>query len=103
VFDTVGGETTDRSIAVVKPSGLLLCIVNMPTPEKVQAAGIRVLWGGTKTITAMKEIDKLLHKELITPFVRKIFKPLSQAAAAQDYSQRGGPGRGKIVLRISAE
>ncbi|PSL43808.1 NADPH:quinone reductase-like Zn-dependent oxidoreductase [Chitinophaga niastensis] len=103
VFDTVGGETTNRSIAVVKPGGLLLCIVNMPTPEKVEAAGIRALWGGTKTVTAMKEIDKLLHKELIKPYVRKVFKSLSHAAAAQDYSQNGGPGRGKIVLRISEE
>ncbi|SEW50146.1 NADP-dependent oxidoreductase [Chitinophaga arvensicola] len=101
VLDTVGGDTTERSLQVLKPDGLLVSIVQMPDPEKVTAAGVRAQWGGTKTLAAMKEVHKLLDKGLIQPYVRKIFQPLSQAAAAQEYSKNGGAGRGKIVLKIS--
>ncbi|CAL1518032.1 NADP-dependent oxidoreductase [Chitinophaga sp. MM2321] len=100
VLDTVGGDTLERSYQLVKPGGVLVCLVGMPSAEKAAAAGIRAVWGGTKTIHAMREVAKLLEKGLITPFVRKVFAPLSQAAAAQNYSQQGGKGRGKIVLRI---
>lgn len=101
VFDTVGGDTTERSLAVLKPEGLLLCIVQMPDAEKVAAAGVRALWGGTKTLASMQEVHKLLDKGLIRPYVRKVFHSLSEAAAAQEYSKNGGSGRGKIVLKIS--
>ncbi|MBS0031906.1 NADP-dependent oxidoreductase [Chitinophaga sp. 22321] len=103
VFDTVGGDTTNRSVAVLKPGGLLLCIVEMPDPEKIATAGVRALWGGTKTLASMKEVHQMLERELIKPYVRKVFQPLSQAAAAQEYSKSGGPGKGKIVLKISEE
>lgn len=103
VFDTVGGDTTERSITVLKPGGLLLSIVQMPDAEKIAAAGVRALWGGTKTLVAMKEVHKMLERELIKPYVRKVFQPLSQAAAAQEYSKNGGAGKGKIVLKISEE
>jgi NADPH:quinone reductase-like Zn-dependent oxidoreductase len=101
VFDTVGGDITDRSLAVLKPEGLLVGIVQMPDAEKVTAAGVRALWGGTKTLASMQEVHKLLDKGLIQPYVRKVFHSLSEAAAAQEYSKNGGSGRGKIVLKIS--
>jgi NADPH:quinone reductase-like Zn-dependent oxidoreductase len=100
VLDTVGGDTLDRSYQLVKPGGVLLCLVKEPSQEKAAAAGIRAVWAGTKTLHAMQEVAKLLDKDLIRPHVRKVFAPLSAAAAAQDYSQLGGPGRGKIVLKI---
>jgi len=103
VLDTVGGDTTERSLKVLKPGGLLISIVQMPDAEKAAAAGVRWVWGGTKTLAAMKAVDKLLDKGLIKPYVRKVFQPLSQAAAAQEYSKNGGGGRGKIVLKISEE
>ncbi|MBC9928845.1 NADP-dependent oxidoreductase [Chitinophaga qingshengii] len=100
VLDTVGGDTLERSYQLVKPGGILLCLVKEPSPEKAAAAGIRAVWAGTKTLRAMQEVHKLLDKDLIRPYVRKVFAPLSSAAAAQDYSQLGGPGKGKIVLKI---
>lgn len=103
VFDTVGGDTTERSLAVLKPEGTLLCIVQMPDPGKVTAAGVNALWAGTKTLTSMQEVHKLLEKGLIRPYVRKVFHSLQAAADAQEYSRNGGSGRGKIVLKISEE
>lgn len=103
VFDTVGGDTTERSLQVLKPGGLLVSIAQMPDPEKAAAAGVRAQFSGSRSIQAMREVHKLLDKGLIKPYVRKVFQPLSAAAAAQEYSQHGGPGRGKIVLKIGTE
>ncbi|NLR77869.1 NADP-dependent oxidoreductase [Chitinophaga eiseniae] len=100
VLDTVGGDVTARSMKVLKPGGLLISIVNMPDPAMAEAAGVRAIWGGTKTLAAMKAVHELLDKGLIKPYVRRVFHSLSEAAAAQEYSKNGGSGRGKIVLKI---
>jgi NADPH:quinone reductase-like Zn-dependent oxidoreductase len=103
VLDTVGGDITERSMRVLKPDGLLVCIVKMPDAETAAAAGIRAVWGGTKSLAAMKEVHKMLERDLIKPYVSRVFRPLSQAAAAQEASKAGAHGRGKIVLKISEE
>lgn len=103
VLDTVGGDTMLRSMSVLKPGGQLLCLVSLPDQEQAAAAGIHAVWAGTKSVTAMREVHKMLERELIKPYVRKVFQPLSQAAAAQEYSKNNGPGRGKVVLKISEE
>ncbi|TWF42388.1 NADPH:quinone reductase-like Zn-dependent oxidoreductase [Chitinophaga polysaccharea] len=100
VLDTVGGDVTARSMKVLKPGGLLISIVNMPDPAMAEAAGVRSVWGGTKTLATMKTVHELLDKGLIKPYVRRVFHSLSEAAAAQEYSKSGGSGRGKIVLKI---
>ncbi len=101
VFDMVGGKTLENSYGIIKPGGILLSIVQPPSNEKAAHFGIRALWGGTKTVAAMRTIDELLHAGKLQPFVRKVFYSLSEAALAQDYSQQGGKGRGKVVLRVS--
>lgn len=103
VLDTVGGDTTERSIKVIKPGGMLLCLVEYPDQAKANEAGIQVAWGGTKTLAAMREVNKLLEKELIKPYVKKVFHGLAAAAEAQEFSKHGGPGRGKVVLRVSID
>ncbi|MDQ0109465.1 NADPH:quinone reductase-like Zn-dependent oxidoreductase [Chitinophaga terrae (ex Kim and Jung 2007)] len=101
VLDTVGGDTTDRSLSVIKPGGVLLCLVQYPDSAKADEAGVNVAWGGTKTLVAMREAHKLLEKGLIKPYVKKVFHGLSSAAEAQEFSKYGRPGRGRIVLRVS--
>lgn len=101
VFDMVGGKTLENSYGIIKRGGTLLSIVQPPSNEKAAHFGIRALWGGTKTVAAMRTIDALLQAGKLQPFVRKVFHSLSEAALAQDYSQQGGKGRGKVVLRVS--
>ncbi len=101
VFDMVGGKTLENSYGIIKPGGTLLSIVQPPSNEKAAHFGIRALWGGTKTVAAMRTIDALLQAGKLQPVVRKVFNSLSEAALAQDYSQQGGRGRGKVVLRVS--
>lgn len=101
VLDMVGGKTLENSYGIIKPGGILLSIVQPPSIEKAAHFGIKALWGGTKTVASMKTIDALLHAGKLKPVVRKVFYSLSDATLAQDYSQQGGKGSGKVVLRIS--
>ncbi|RFS19511.1 NADP-dependent oxidoreductase [Chitinophaga silvatica] len=103
VLDAVGGSTTERSLKVLKPGGMLICLVQYPDQEKANAAGVHVAWGGTKTLAAMREVHNLLDKGLIKPYVKKVFNGLAAAAEAQEFSKNGGPGRGKVVLRVSGD
>ncbi|NSL86751.1 NADP-dependent oxidoreductase [Chitinophaga sp. Mgbs1] len=100
ILDTVGGDTLERSYQLVKSGGTLVSIAGKPDEAKAAAAGIRAVWSGAKSVRAMQEVARLLDRGLITPAVRKVFAPLSAAAAAQEYSRLGGPGRGKVVLLI---
>jgi NADPH:quinone reductase-like Zn-dependent oxidoreductase len=103
VLDTVGGSTTERSLQVLKPGGMLICLVDYPNQEKAAEAGVQAVWGGTKTLAAMREVHNLLEKGLIRSYVKKVFHGLSAAAEAQEFSKHGGPGRGKVVLRVSED
>lgn len=101
VLDAVGGEMLDKSYALVKTGGILLSIVQQPSTDKAAALGIRAIWGGTKTLSSMMEVDRRLQSGEIKPVLSKIFKSLKQAGAAQDYSQRGPKQMGKIVLQVN--
>lgn len=96
VFDMVGGNTLENSYGIIKPGGILLSIVQPPSNEKAAQFKIRALWGGTKTVAAMRSINALLQAGKLKPFVRKVFHSLPQAALAQDYSQQGARGEVKL-------
>lgn len=49
VFDTVGGETTDRSLQVLKKGGVLVSMVNAPNQESAKAHGVDALLQMTQT------------------------------------------------------
>jgi NADPH:quinone reductase-like Zn-dependent oxidoreductase len=44
VLDTVGGETTARSIAALRPGGLLSSLRATPSVDALRAAGLRAPW-----------------------------------------------------------
>lgn len=100
VLDAVGGVMLQKSYALVRKSGVLLSIVEQPSQENAERFGIRVMWGGTKTVSSMQEVDRHLHSGVIKPMISKIFDSLNQAAVAQDYSQKRSKEIGKIVLKV---
>jgi NADPH:quinone reductase-like Zn-dependent oxidoreductase len=51
VVDTVGGETRERSIHVLKPHGILVSVVS-PFPESSKPAGIRTAFFIVEVTTA---------------------------------------------------
>jgi len=99
IFDTVGGETLDRSYAVVKSGGVLVTIAGMPSGKKAAEYGIKAVYAGPKPTTALlTEIADLIDSGKLKVHVSKVL-PLSDVRQALDLSQEGHT-RGKIVLKF---
>jgi len=100
VFDTVGGETQERSWKVLKKGGMLVSIVQPPSEQSAKAHNVRGVFmreDATRTEELM-QISKLITNGQIKVNVQTIL-PLSEARKAQDLSQ-SGHARGKIVLKV---
>jgi NADPH:quinone reductase-like Zn-dependent oxidoreductase len=102
VFDTVGGETQERSFAVLRKGGVLVSIVSPPAPEKAAAHGVRALWFGAQPSgRQLAEVARLVDGGKVRPQVEAVL-PLAEARRAHEQSQTGRT-RGKIVLRVRGE
>ncbi len=100
VFDTMGGETQERSWGVLKPGGILVSIVSPDTEQKAKAHGKRGLMMMAQNNTAqLTELAALIDAGKLKPHVERVF-PLAEARQAQETSQ-GGHVRGKIVLQVA--
>ena len=94
VFDTVGGETLERSWGVLKPGGRLVTIAasgEQTTDERVRAAYFIV----EPSRTQLAEIARLIDGGALRPVVGVVF-PLAEARQAYQHK----PRHGKIVLRV---
>ena len=99
VFDTVGGETLDRSWSVLAPGGRLVTVSKAADSNdaRVKKAFFIVEPNQTQLI----EVGKLLDAGKIRTALDAVV-PLSRAADA--YAGKvGGSGRGKLVVVISEE
>jgi NADPH:quinone reductase-like Zn-dependent oxidoreductase len=100
VFDTIGGDTLNRSWKVLKKGGVLVSTVEEPSAEKAAAHGVRAALVSTRADTAqLVEIAKLVDAGMVRPIVEAVF-PLNEARRAQELSQTGH-ARGKIVLQVA--
>jgi NADPH:quinone reductase-like Zn-dependent oxidoreductase len=100
VFDTVGGDTLQRSWQVIKPGGALVTIVSpRPSFEKAKAPGIRPFWFIVEpNRDELIQIGSLIDAGHLRPIIDTVF-PLAQARQAYEQGARGHT-RGKIVLRV---
>lgn len=100
VFDTVGGETGTRSIATLKPGGIIVSITGMPDQAACKERGVR----GTAILVRpsgpqLAELAAMIEKETLAPTIGATF-PLKDAAKAHELSESGKTSRGKIVLLV---
>jgi NADPH:quinone reductase-like Zn-dependent oxidoreductase len=102
VFDTVGGEITDRSWGVLKPGGIQIVIAGMPDAETAAARGVRTSGTQAPEVTSpiLRELAKLAESGDLDPQVGQTFA-LADAARAHELSETGH-GRGRIVLHVSS-
>jgi NADPH:quinone reductase-like Zn-dependent oxidoreductase len=99
VLDTIGGETLQRSMEVVKRGGTLVSLLEQPAQKKAQERDIRALNNAVlPTNEHLRTIAQLIAEGQIKAIAGKTF-PLPEAPQAHELSQ-SGHGRGRIVLHI---
>jgi NADPH:quinone reductase-like Zn-dependent oxidoreductase len=94
VFDTVGGETLERSWGVLKPGGRLVTVAasdEQTNDERIRAAYFIV----EPSRTQLAEIARLIEGGALRPVVGAVF-PLAEARQAYQHK----PRHGKVVLRV---
>ena len=102
VLDLVGGEVQARSLAVLKPGGILVTTMGQPDTDAASARGVRASGMLTQANPAqLAEIAGLIDAGTIRPIVSQVF-PLAEAAQAH-MALDAGNTRGKLVLRVREE
>ncbi|HTZ88925.1 MAG TPA: NADP-dependent oxidoreductase [Alloacidobacterium sp.] len=100
VFDTVGGETLDRSWRVLKPGGRMVTIASEYEEHAEQRVkdAFFIVEPSHKQLAAVAE---LLDSGKLRTFVKAIV-PFDRAADAYNGSLRSNRTPGKIVVSVSA-
>ncbi|MFD0764576.1 NADP-dependent oxidoreductase [Mucilaginibacter lutimaris] len=102
VFDTVGGESTDRFLPLIKPGGSLISI---PAPQseatqaKAKELGVAISFYLVKSDgESMKEIAKLMEAGIIKSHVSAVF-PFGELPAAH-LAVESGRTTGKVIVAV---
>lgn len=99
VFDTIGGETQERSWQLLKKGGILVSIVSPPSEAMAEAHEVRQAFVFIKPDAAvLAELAHLVDAGTFRPHLEAVM-PLADAGRAQEMSQKGHV-RGKIVLKV---
>jgi NADPH:quinone reductase-like Zn-dependent oxidoreductase len=99
VLNTVDADTTVRSIAMVKPGGILVSVVGAPPAEQCAAAQIRCAITGPVSGEFLGAISELAdHEQFHVNIEQRL--PLREAAKAWELNRSGHTG-GKIILQVS--
>jgi NADPH:quinone reductase-like Zn-dependent oxidoreductase len=100
VFDTVGGETRERSLRVIKQGGMLVSIVLGRTTAEQAASGVNVQGMMVQPNAAqLAQLAQLIDAGKIHITVDTVL-PLAEARKAHELSESHRT-RGKIVLRVA--
>ena len=100
VLDTIGGETQDRSFAVLKPGGVLVSAVAAPDQEKAARHSVRALFFLVEVSSGrLEQLAALIEAGELTTCVGDVL-PLAEARVAHEMLAGRPHKRGKIVLRV---
>lgn len=95
VLDAIGGDTLDRSAAVVRPGGTL---VSIAAPPSVQPSGARAMFFVVEpNRDQLAELARRVHQGRITPTVGAA-RPLAETREA--FLHRPG-GQGKTIIQVA--
>ena len=100
VFDLIGGDTQERSWAVLKKGGALVSTVQEPSPEKADAIGVRAMrYAAAPNAGQLGEIDALIQAGKVRPIVARTFAYGDAKEALRGLEE--GHGAGKLVLDMA--
>jgi alcohol dehydrogenase len=99
VFDTVGGDTYNRSFRVLKRGGILVSMLEQPNNKLMEQFGVKAVVQFTEVNRErLTKLAQWVDQNNMRVNVDKTF-PLEEAGKALDY-QRDVHPRGKVVLAI---
>ncbi|HEX3674164.1 MAG TPA: NADP-dependent oxidoreductase [Rhizomicrobium sp.] len=99
VYDLIGGETQDRSFAVLKTGGALISTLTQPDKNRARAKDLRVAhYMAEPDAAQLAQIARLIDDGKVRPVVDTVFR-LADAAKAQETLEKEHV-RGKIVLEV---
>lgn len=99
VFDTVGGETQEKSWTTLKPGGMLVSITDRPSEDRAKAEGKRaafVFIGPNAPI--LTDLAQMVDLGQVRPIIGAEYG-LNDTAKAQEASETGR-STGKIVIYV---
>src|ERR1700757_179715 len=97
VFDTVGGDTLERSFETLRRGGRLVTIVMPPSNEKAENYGVGASMIGVQPNgKQLREVNQLIAAGKLKTHIATVL-PLSEVRKAHQLSE-GGRTRGKIIL-----
>lgn len=99
VFDTVGGETREKSWTTLKPGGMLVSITDRPSEDRAKAEGKRaafVFIGPNAPI--LTDLAQMVDLGQVRPIIGAEYG-LNDTAKAQEASETGR-STGKIVIYV---
>jgi NADPH:quinone reductase-like Zn-dependent oxidoreductase len=100
VLDTIGGDTQDRSFAILKPGGVLVSVVAAPDQEKAARHGVQALFFLVEVSSErLEQIAALIEAGELTTNVGEVL-PLAAARIAHEMLAGKRHKRGKIVLHV---
>jgi NADPH:quinone reductase-like Zn-dependent oxidoreductase len=100
VFDTVGGETSEKSYQVLKPGGQLVSMAAQPNEALAEQYAVKASAQQTRVTTnRLQKVAELVDQGVLKPAIDKVF-PLEETAEAVEYV-RQGHHRGKVVIKVT--
>ena len=97
VFDTIGGETQERSFSVLRDGGTLISTVQPPSQDRAKQRGIQSsMMGVVPNGATLAELSKLIDSGKLVTRIDSMF-PLSKALDALALSE-SRKAKGKIVI-----
>ena len=99
VIDTIGGDTQQRSLSVLRRGGILVSVAAPPSAGEAAKFGVRAEFLATQpSASHLTEIAKLVDSGRVKPIVESVL-PLSEVRRAHQMSESGHT-RGKIALTV---
>lgn len=108
VFDTIGGDTLERSALALADAGRVVSIVDIAQPQNlIEAWGKNAAYHFVFTRQNRGKLDaltNLVERGLIKPVVGAVL-PLARIGDAHELLENGGPRglRGKVVIDVQGD
>ena len=99
VFDFVGGQTHDRSYALVRPAGAIVYLVAAPFKDRSAETGVRVLRAMVSDAPeVLQAVAQAASQGIYRPLVSRVMA-LRDASSAHAALEQGEIRKGRVVFR----